>query len=45
LADETSKKLTINVTAQVTGTFSSKGKVVFGIQVQFTPISAGHLAE
>jgi hypothetical protein len=29
---------------QVTGTFSAKGEFVLGIQVQFTPISTGHLA-
>jgi hypothetical protein len=32
------------VTTQVTGAFASKGEFVWGIQVRFTSISAGHLA-
>jgi hypothetical protein len=33
----------LEVTTQVTGTFSSKGEFGLEIQVQFKPISAGHL--
>jgi hypothetical protein len=37
--------LKIWISTQVTGTFSSKGEFVLEIQVKFTPISAGHLAQ